>query len=64
MEEAAKEHPELQAALDAWGLMEEEENGLFDIKDKFEEVCFMAKQYTREEVKARLQQQINAANPL
>ena len=32
MEEAAKEHPELQAALDAWGLMEEEENGLFDIK--------------------------------
>ena len=29
---AAKEYPELQAALDAWGLMEEEENGLFDIK--------------------------------
>ncbi|MDI9480996.1 MAG: RuBisCO large subunit C-terminal-like domain-containing protein [Syntrophomonadaceae bacterium] len=32
MVEAAKEYPELQAALDAWGLMEEEENGLFDIK--------------------------------
>jgi 2,3-diketo-5-methylthiopentyl-1-phosphate enolase len=32
MVEAAQEHPELKAALDAWGLMEEEENGLFDIK--------------------------------
>lgn len=30
--EAAKEHPELQAALDAWGLMEDESKGLFDIK--------------------------------
>jgi len=32
MVEAAKTHPELQAALDAWGLMEEEEVGIFDIK--------------------------------
>ena len=30
--EAAREHPELQAAVDAWGLMEEEEAGIFDIK--------------------------------
>lgn len=29
---AAKEKPELLAAIDAWGLMEEEEAGLFDIK--------------------------------
>lgn len=30
--EAAKQHPELQAAVDAWGVMDEEENALFDIK--------------------------------
>ncbi|MGI6513078.1 MAG: ribulose 1,5-bisphosphate carboxylase [Syntrophomonadaceae bacterium] len=30
--EAAKEHPELQAAVDAWGLIETEGNGIFDIK--------------------------------
>ncbi|HCF49039.1 MAG TPA: ribulose 1,5-bisphosphate carboxylase [Syntrophomonas sp.] len=30
--EAARQHPELQAAVDAWGLMEEEEVGIFDIK--------------------------------
>ncbi len=30
--EAGKQHPELQAAIDAWGLMEEEEAGIFDIK--------------------------------
>ncbi len=32
MVDAAKEHPELQAAVDAWGLMEDEEKRLFDIK--------------------------------
>ena len=31
--EAAKEHPELQAAIDAWGLLEDEESRLFDIKE-------------------------------
>jgi len=30
--EAGKAHPELQAAIDAWGLMEEETQGIFDIK--------------------------------
>jgi len=30
--EAAKEHPELKAAIDAWGLLEEEERGIFEIK--------------------------------
>ncbi len=30
--EAARQHPELQAAVEAWGLMEEEESGIFDIK--------------------------------
>lgn len=30
--EAAKEYPELQAAVDAWGVMDEDENALFDIK--------------------------------
>jgi 2,3-diketo-5-methylthiopentyl-1-phosphate enolase len=32
MVDAAKGHPELQAAVDAWGLMEDEEKRLFDIK--------------------------------
>jgi 2,3-diketo-5-methylthiopentyl-1-phosphate enolase len=30
--EAAKEHPELKAAIDAWGLLEEEKRGIFEIK--------------------------------
>ena len=30
--EAAKEYPELKAAVDAWGVLDEEDAGLFDIK--------------------------------
>lgn len=33
LKEAAESFPELKAAIDAWGLMEEEQRGLFEIKD-------------------------------
>ncbi len=33
LEEAAKQHPELRAALDAWGMVEEEKGALFEIKE-------------------------------
>lgn len=32
LREAGKQHPELQSAIDAWGLSDDEEHALFDIK--------------------------------
>lgn len=32
LRQAAEEHPELKAAIDAWGLLDEEKPGIFDIK--------------------------------
>lgn len=32
LQEAAEQHPELKSAIEAWGLLEDEEQALFDIK--------------------------------